>query len=347
MKKIILWWGRFDNNYSRNRILRNLMAKLGYQIIDFKPLISKFGSFQAKFSIKVKPSLIWVPCFRHRDLNSAFKWACNEKIPLIFDPLISTWDKKINERKKFTKKSNESFRIKKNESNLFNKSDFLIADTEAHKEFFIKEFNIPEKKIFVINVSAEENIFFPSKKIIPSSQEILFYGSFLELHGVNVIIDAAKLLINKPIKWTLIGNFNNSKFNDYPSNISLEPTVSIEKLAEKIRKASILLGIFSASDKANNVIPNKVFQSLACGKPIITRFADAYPKPLSKKNMGIYFIEPNNPEALANLINNLIIDKKQIEKTGKLARKTFQAFFSNEKIMKQLEKLLEKALINS
>ena len=345
MKKIILWWGRFDNNYSRNRILRNLMVKLGYQIVDFKPFISKFGSFQAKFSINVKPSLLWVPCFRHRDLKSALKWACKEKIPLIFDPLISSWDKKINEQKKFIKSSKESIKIKKNESYLFDKSDFLIADTEAHKNFFIKEFNISEKKIFVINVGAEEKFFFPNEKIIPSSKEILFYGSFLELHGVDVIIDAAKLLINKPIKWTLIGNFNKRDFKDCPSNISLEPSIGIEELAYRIRKASILLGIFSDSDKANNVIPNKVFQSLACGKPVITRLADAYPKFLTNGDMGIYFIEPNNPKALANLIVKLISDEKQIEKTGKLARKTFQTFFSEDQIMKQLQDSLEKVFI--
>jgi glycosyltransferase involved in cell wall biosynthesis len=344
MKKIILWWGRFDEDYSRNRILRSQMKKLGYQIIDFKPLISYLGYLQAFISIKFIPSIIWVPCFRHRDLKSASKWATKKKIPIIFDPLISSWDKKINEQLKYKKTSKESLSLKKNESELFNKPNLLVADTVAHKRFFMKEFNIPEKKIFVINVGAEEKIFFPNKKIIASDRQILFYGSFLELHGVNVIIDAAKILKDESIKWTLIGDFQKIKLEGLPSNISFESTMNINKIVERIHKATVLLGIFSGSDKANNVIPNKVYQSLACGKTIITRYAEAYPQFFFKKNMGIFFVKPNDAKALAEEVLKVINDKKLIEKTNELARSTFNTFYSEEKIKKQVHALFKRLL---
>ena len=320
------------------------MKKLGYQIIDFKPLISNLGYLQALILVKTIPSIIWVPCFRHRDLESAAKWANKKKIPLIFDPLISSWDKKINEQSKYKKMSKESISMKNIESTLFNKPNFLVADTEAHKRFFIKEFNIPEKKIFVINVGAEEKIFFPNKKIIPSSSEILFYGSFLELHGIDVIINAAKILKDKSIKWTLIGSFQKIKLDGLPLNISFESTMNIKKLARRINKATLLLGIFSNSEKANNVIPNKVFQSLACGKTVITRYADAYPKSFFKKNMGIFFVKPNDPRALAQQVLKVINDKKLIIKTNKLARSTFNAFYSEEIIKNQVHSLFAKLL---
>ena len=344
MKKIILWWGRFDEDYSRNRILRSQMKKLGYQIIDFKPLVSFLGYLQALISINFIPSLIWVPCFRHRDLKSAAKWAAKIKIPIIFDPLISSWDKKINEQSKYKKTSKESLSLKKNESKLFNKPNLLVADTEAHKRFFIKEFNIPEKKIFVINVGAEENIFFPNKKIVASNREILFYGSFLELHGVGVIIDAARILKDESIKWTLIGDFQKIKLEGLPFNISLKSTMNTKKLVERIHKATLLLGIFSDSEKANNVIPNKVYQSLACGKTVITRYANAYPQSFFKKNMGIFFVKPNDAEALAQQVLKVINDKKLIEKTNQLARLTFNTFYSEEKIKKQVHALFKRLL---
>jgi len=344
MKKIILWWGRFDENYSRNRILRNQMKKLGYQIIDFKPLISCLGYLQAFISIKFIPALIWVPCFRHRDLKCAAKWANRNKIPIIFDPLISSWDKKINEQSKYKKTSRESLSLKKKESTLFNKSNLLVADTEAHKRFFMKEFNIPEKKIFVINVGAEEKIFFPNKNVVASNQDILFYGSFLELHGVKVIIDAARILKDESIKWTLIGDFHKINLEGLPSNISFESTMNAKKLVKKIHKATLLLGIFSSSEKANNVIPNKVYQSLACGKTVITRYADAYPQSFFKKNMGIFFVKPNDPMVLAQRILKVINDKKLIEKTNELARSTFENFYSEEKIKKQVYALFKRLL---
>jgi glycosyltransferase involved in cell wall biosynthesis len=320
------------------------MKKLGYQIIDFKPLISKLGYFQAFISIKSIPSIIWVPCFRHRDLKNAAKWAAKKKIPIIFDPLISSWDKKINEQSKYKKTSKESLSLKQNESELFNKPNLLVADTEAHKKFFIKEFNIPDKKIFVTNVGAEEKVFFPNKKVISSDREILFYGSFLELHGIQVIIDAARILKNESIKWTLIGDFQKINLEDLPLNISFESAMNTKKLVERIHKATLLLGIFSDSEKANNVIPNKVYQSLACGKTVITRYADAYPQSFFKKNMGIFFVKPNDARALAQQVLKVINDKKLIEKTNDLARSTFNTFYSEEKIKKQVHALFKRLL---
>ena len=227
---------------------------------------------------------------------------------------------------------------------MFNKANLLVADTEAHKKFFIKEFNIPDKKIFVTNVGAEEKVFFPNKKFISSDREILFYGSFLELHGVEVIIDAARILKNEFIKWTLIGDFQKIKLEDVPLNISFESTMNTKKLVERIHKATFLLGIFSDSEKANNVIPNKVYQSLACGKTVITRYADAYPQSFFKKNMGIFFVKPNDAKALAQQVLKVINDKKLIEKTNKLARSTFENFYSEEKIKKQVHALFKRLL---
>ena len=97
-EKIVIWWGRFDENYSRNRILRQQFVKLGYKIIDFKPRISCLGFYEALLTLKIKPDFIWVPCFRHRDVKSAGKWSNKINVPLIFDPLISVWDKKIREK---------------------------------------------------------------------------------------------------------------------------------------------------------------------------------------------------------------------------------------------------------
>ena len=341
MSKIILWWGRSDLNYSRNILIRKLIHELGYQIIYFSPKISLLSRIEAFFRINFTPSLVWVPCFRHRDFNNAYIWAKQKKVPIIFDPLISSWDKKINERNLYPIKSKKSENMKNWEADLFKKADFVIADTEAHLNFFSNTFKIPKKKFKVVNVGVEENLFKPEKKKIKKIKEVLFYGSFLELHGIDVIIDAAKQCQNKNIKWTLLGNYQKIKLPDKIDNIFFEHPISYIDLPKRINKADILLGIFSDSKKASCVIPNKVFQSLSCGKPVITRISDAYPYKILEENFGIFFIAPNNSKELAHLVYKLCSNDELIVEAGSRSRQIYDQYFSEKMIKKQLSGLLK------
>jgi len=257
MKKTILWWGRSDNNYSRNQIIRKNLIKLNFDIIDFHPLVSLFGYYEALLKIHYQTDFIWVPCFRHRDISAAIKWARKFRIPIIFDPLISAWDKKINEKEYFSKESEQSKKLKNWESSIYQNVNHLIVDTSEHKKFFIKEFNLPSDKISIIYVGADEDKFFPQNKKEIKQKEVLFYGTGLGLHGTQTIVEASKLLKDKTIKWTLIGNFNKYENID---NLHIENSIPYNQLAKRINQADILLGIFGDTEKASNVIQNKVYQ---------------------------------------------------------------------------------------
>ena len=348
IKKTILWWGRFDPNYSRNRIIRQHLKKLNFILIDFKPLISKFGYEEAILKNLTKTDLVWVPCFRHRDILSAKKWCEKKGIKLIIDPLISAWDKEVNEKDKkiSNKKSNL---LKTRESILFNKADIILADTKLHVNLFSNILNIKKSKIFILYVGAEDTLFKPSssKKITNKNNifEILFYGSFISLQGAETIIKAAILCSSHTnIRWTLLGSGPDldkcKKLADNYSNIFFENKIEYTKLASRIQKADLLLGIFGKSNKAGNVIPNKVFQSLACGKTIITRSSDAYPKEIIKKNKGIFFVDPNNPRALYETALKIYKNKSSLEENNNHARNIYDKYFSKETIGKQLKDIL-------
>ena len=81
-------------------------------------------------------------------------------------------------------------------------------------------------------------------------------------------------------------------------NILFEEKIEYTKLALRIKEADLLLGIFGNSNKAGNVIPNKVFQSLATGKTVITRKSNAYPKELLNLNNGIIFLSSQTIQKL-------------------------------------------------
>ena len=345
-KKIVMWWGRFDESYSRNRILRHQFLKLGYKIIDFKPIVSCLGFYEAFIILKIKPDFIWVPCFRHRDVKSASKWANKLNVPVIFDPLISVWDKKIREKKKYSEKSFLSKFIKSKEKCRFSHANLVVADTELHAEFFSKHLGINKSKLSVINVGAEENIFSPSKKKQTQKLELLFYGSFLDLHGVDVLIKAARMISDHYCNWVFIGDgptlADTKKMARGLTNIKFKSSVPYKNLPKFINKADVVLGIFSDSEKARNVIPNKVYQSLASGKPIITRFSEAYPKNISDKKDGIFFVNPNSPREISEIIEKIFKTKGLLISASQAAEKTYKRNFSEKIIRAQLYATIKK-----
>ena len=347
MKKTILWWGRSDPNYSRNRIIRKQLKNLNYEILDFYPLVSRFGYIEALIKKIKRTDFVWVPCFRQRDILSASKWCSNKNIKLIIDPLISSWDKQTYEKERILNHK-QSDSLKKKESFLFNKADFVVADTNLHANLFQKKLCVDKNKIFTVYVGAEDSLFnnLQLKNNTKKKFEILFYGSFLPLHGSEIIIKAAKFFAkNNNIQWTMLGagpDLHKCKIlaKDCP-NIFFEEKIEYTKLALRIKEADLLLGIFGNSNKAGNVIPNKVFQSLASGKTIITRKSNAYPKEILNLNNGIIFIEPNDPKALYNAVLKIIESKKFLRNSNSQAKIIYDTYFSEKIIREQLKKMLE------
>ncbi len=343
----ILWWGRFDKNYSRNRILRQLLEELGYKLIDFIPKSSAFGGLQAAFTRFGHVDAVWVPCFRQNDYKAARRYASKHNIPLFFDPLISAWDKAVFERKKFAEDSSKSQKLLKWEQSLFSTADLVIADTTLHAEFYTSRLKSPATGTVVIPVGAEEELFtnqpFPPDN---SPIEVLFYGSFINLQGPETIVKAAALMPD--IKFTLLGEGPLKKScqalaEGHPS-IHFEDWIDYNTLPDRIGKAQILLGIFGDSPKASRVIPNKVYQSLACGRPTITRYSEAYPRELHEARQGLYFVPPASPEALADKISELVTDTSGLKQHAQAAHELYTKYFSLSALKQDLELAVKKIL---
>jgi len=352
-KKTVLWWGRFDQNYSRNRLIRRLLVQLGWRLQDFRPIISPLGSLQAALTRTGRPDLVWVPSFRHRDLLSARRWSRRHKIPLVFDPLISDYDKQVFERRKFVENSHQAKRVLARESRLLQVSDLVLADTVEHARFFQEVLKADPRRIFVLPVGAEEDLFYPDKNESEKSPgwknnappEILFYGSFIPLQGPQFIADAVRQYQGPPVKWVFLGDGplldTCRKITAGLPNVSFENWLPYLQLPSRIRRADILLGIFGDTPKTRRVIPNKVFQSMACGRPIITAATPAYPpKFLENSGSGIIWVEPANPRQLAEAAALLAGSHEKRQKKGIQAYQSFNRYFSMPQLRDELEKIL-------
>ncbi len=342
----LVWWGRSDTDYARNGIIRDAMATLDIRICDFKPMASRWGHIEANFS-SMNADALWVPCFRQRDVASAKKWANKNNIPLLFDPLISSYDKQVFERQKFPPNSAAANRLLNWERKIFQMADLVIADTQLHADFFEETLGISSDKLHVIPVSAQESLFSPEiekpRDRTNSRYSVLYYGNYLELHGIDTVAECISSSFGAHIDWTLVGKgpmrpmvekrcsgLQHVRFIDW---------IDYQDLPREIHKADLVLGVFGKTKKASRVIPNKVYQTLACGRPVVTLKSDAYPQSLlESSNNGIYWAETGDPIEIECAIKKAI--EGDFSSDCSKASAVYEKYFSNKIVQAKLAELL-------
>jgi glycosyltransferase involved in cell wall biosynthesis len=175
--------------------------------------------------------------------------------------------------------------------------------------------------------------------------DILFYGSFLPLHGTQTIIEAARIYKGPPVRWSLLGDGPAKSACQAAAlkipNVVFEEKRPYRELPARIHQSDILLGVFGTTQKAGRVIPNKVFQALAAGRPVITRASSAYPVAVCA-SPALALVPTGNAEALATAVAAWAKDRAMLVERGSIANKLYAAHFSAEVIRAQLAIVMDK-----
>ncbi len=195
-------------------------------------------------------------------------------------------------------------------------ADVILVDTDSHGEYFAREFGISKERFVTVLVGAEghfapnadqdrvEDVLGP----VNDTPIVLFYGQLIPLHGVPTILEAAKTYDGPPARWVMVGR---GQLEPVMREITADPTTSpvewiewvdYERLPAVIARARLCLGVFGASDKAARVIPNKLFQQLAVGKPVITRASPAVDGLAERFPDTLRTVPADDPQALADAV---------------------------------------------
>jgi glycosyltransferase involved in cell wall biosynthesis len=296
-----------------------------------------------------------VPCFRQRDLAAAARYARRHSIPLVFDPLISAYDKQVNEKHKFAAASAQARKLLAWESRLFKLPDRLIADTEGHADYFHATHGVARERIRVIPVGAEEALFTPqpwSQKPSGAPLELVFFGTFIGLQGVDVLARAILQYDGPPTHWRLIGEGPMKADCERllapligasgPSRVSFEGWGPLPELPGRLTSADAILGIFGTSDKALRVIPNKVYQGLAVGRAVLTAATPAFlPELRADEDHGVFWARPGDPVSICDAVLRLHRRRDELPSLGNTARASYDSHYSNRAIAQVLREILQ------
>jgi glycosyltransferase involved in cell wall biosynthesis len=349
----VLYFGTYERDYPRNAQVISCLRKAGVAVIEkhvpvwererhkFSPSLRTLGhALVAEARLALGSSepgdVVLVGYPGHLDVLAAKRIAHGR--PVVFNPLVSLEDTMIADRGIVKTRSFAAAAIRRIDWTAFRRSDLVVADTAAHAEYFVERFGLPEERVAVCFVGAEDALFVPGQRD-ESTFDVLFVGKLIPLHGVETILAAAALCPD--IRFRLVGSGQlDAVLASRPANVEWEPWVEYERLPELYRSAACSLGIFGTSEKAARVIPNKAFQALATASPLVTADTPAA-RELLQDGRDALLVPPGDPGALANAVRTLAEDPTVREGIGTRGRATYEAHASEAVLGRRWRTLLE------
>jgi glycosyltransferase involved in cell wall biosynthesis len=253
----------------------------------------------------------------HVDLPAARRAARGR--PVVFNPLVSLADTLVSDRARFRRGSLAARLLEAVDRRAFAAADLVVADTAAHARFFAQ---LTETPVEVCLVGAEERVFVPGWQ--PQQPfTAVFVGKLIPLQGIETVLAAAELA--PEIRFRIVGSGQlGALLERSPGNVEHVPWVEYALLPQELHRAGCALGIFGTTAKAARVIPNKAFQALACGTPLITA-ETAAARELLVDGESAVLVPAGDPAALAEAVRRLAGDETLARRLSEGGRAAYEA----------------------
>jgi glycosyltransferase involved in cell wall biosynthesis len=258
--------------------------------------------------------------------------------PVIFNPLVSLHETLIEDRERFAPGSAPARFLRRVDRMALRRADLVVADTEQNARHLAELGTLPAEQVAVCFVGAEERLFGPGWRP-PESFHALFVGKLIPLHGLETILAAARLAPEIPFRVVGSGQLD-ALLRERPPNVEWVDWVDYERLPEETHRAGCALGVFGTSPKASRVIPNKAFQALACGTPLITADTRAAHE-LLRDGESAVLVPPGDPGALAAAVRRLAGEPELAQSIGAGGLAAYRAQASEEVLGKRWRGLVE------
>lgn len=278
----ICWFGIWSGTYPRNHILLKGLRELDHTILEcqapqsggikkhftlIRKLRSLHGSYDLIYVAYPAPSVaLWARLFG--------------KGPVVVDAFYSMYDAVIHDRKEIGPFHPRAWKLGVLDWLSVWVADLSIFDTREHERYMKSWWGLSKVKTGVVPIGVDDEKMCPLPRVREGHEpfRVLFFGSYIPLHGVSRIVEAARILKdNARVVFRFVGVGQDFKptmaliEKEKLSNIEvIDKKVPHDEVVRHIGESDIVLGIFGDTPKAQRVVPNKVFEALACRKPVIT-----------------------------------------------------------------------------
>lgn len=251
--------------------------------------------------------------------------------------------------------------MRRMERKIYRAANQIVALSPGMKEGIVAT-GEPDEKVTVITNASDLDLFRPDLDRQPGRDRLnlgdrfaaIYFGALGFANGLELVIEAARILQERgrdDIVIVLHGDGGRRTMlqqlaNSYQlRNVMFsEPVPDKSVVAELVAACDVCLTIYKAS-KEHTWSPNKMFDALAAGKPVVINVPGWLTDTIESNGCG-KGIDPQDPQQLAETLEALEADRGQCAEMGTNARALAEREFARETLAGRLENVLKSACEN-
>ena len=176
---------------------------------------------------------------------------------------------------------------------------------------------------------------------------VMYSGAHGPANDLETVLNAAELLREHDgIRFVFVGSGKDKprlealKTQKGLENVLFVPPVPKDQIASVMAAENAGLAVLKKLDMFKTTYPNKVFDIMACGDPVICQIDGVIREVVEENEAGV-FVEPGDAAALADAVLRLAGDSGGCRRMGENGRKAIRDKFSRDTAALELEKIFE------
>ena len=252
--------------------------------------------------------------------------------------------------------------LRRLERHIYERSEHVVALSPGMQEGIIAVGTPKEKTSMVPNMSKPDKFFphEPNKEIARqfgvdlTKFNVIHFGSMGKANGLKYIIDAAKILKdkgNEDVNFIFMGGGATEPLlmkqveEQGLKNVKFLGNHPMNTLTELVNLCDVSVTSFLNLPILKTNSPNKLFDSLSAGKPIIVNSA-GWTKDLVEKEDCGFFVDPDNPNDFAEKLLLYKNEQDTLKCWGENARRLSVEVFNKDILSAKVADVIEMAYKN-
>jgi glycosyltransferase involved in cell wall biosynthesis len=241
---------------------------------------------------------------------------------------------------------------------LYRRATHLLVNSPAYRDYLISK-GMPAAKVSLVANGVDPAMFDPAADGRSIRKEFGLEGKFVVLYAgalgkandIDTLLDAADLVRHEPqIHFLLAGdgkerpNLEAKAKQLQLSNVTFTGALPKHRMPEVLASADVCVAILLNIPMFTTPYPNKVFDYMAAGRPIVLGIDGVIRKVVEAADGGI-FSPPGDAQSLAAAIQKLHSDPQAARQMGHRARDYVVKYFNRDRQADQFATLVSR-LVN-